>query len=181
MRARALGDRDGRRPPYSVNVSRSVAAGVAGCRDTVHATHPRESARVKFTTHKMIQFFHCDPAGIVFYPQYFYILSESKEDFLMHIGHPMHRMINEQRRGWPMVRLETDFKRRSRYGDRIEVDIEVFKLGAASLGLQYTVRGDDGERLVAKSIIVLTDLDTGQPVPIPEDMRAALANYLIPA
>jgi 4-hydroxybenzoyl-CoA thioesterase len=90
-------------------------------------------------------------------------------------------MINEQRRGWPMVRLETDFKRRSRYGDRIEVDIEVFKLGGASLGLQYTVRGDDGERLFAKSIIVLTELDSGQAVPIPEDMRAALARYLIPA
>ena len=36
---------------------------------------------MKFTTSKMIQFFHCDPAGIVFC-QYFYILSESKEDFL---------------------------------------------------------------------------------------------------
>ena len=72
----------------------------------------------------------------------------------------MHRMINEQRRGWPMVRLETDFKRRSRYGDRIEVDIELFKLGTASLGLQYTIRGDDGERLFAKSTIVLTNLDT---------------------
>jgi len=32
---------------------------------------------VKFTARKMIQFFHCDPAGIVFYPQYFCILSES--------------------------------------------------------------------------------------------------------
>ena len=73
---------------------------------------------MKFTTGKMIQFFHCDPAGIVFYPQYFYILSESKEELHAH-GHPMYRMINEQRRGWPMVRLETDFKRRSRYGDRI--------------------------------------------------------------
>ena len=134
---------------------------------------------MKFTTGKMVQFFHCDPAGIVFYPQYFYILSESKEDFLMHIGHPMHRMINEQRRGWPMVRLETDFKRRSRYGDRIEVDIELFKLGTASLGLQYTIRGEDGERLFAKSTIVLTDLDTGQPVPIPHDMRGALAPYLV--
>ena len=60
---------------------------------------------MKFTTRKMIQFFHCDPAGIVFYPQYFTILSEAKEEFLIHIGHPMHRMINERRRGWPMVRL----------------------------------------------------------------------------
>ena len=136
---------------------------------------------MKFTTRRMIQFFHCDPAGIVFYPQYFYILSESKEEFLTHIGHPMHRMINEQRRGWPMVRLETDFKRRSRYGDQVEIDIELFKIGGSSLGVQYTVRGEDGERLFVKSTIVLTDLDSGKPVPIADDMRAALTPYLIAA
>ena len=100
---------------------------------------------MKFTTHKMIQFSHCDPAGIVFYPQFFYILSESKEDFLIDIGHPQHHYINKLRKGWPMVRLETDFKRPSRYGDQIDVDIEVFKLGNSSLGLEYTIRGDDGE------------------------------------
>jgi 4-hydroxybenzoyl-CoA thioesterase len=78
-----------------------------------------------------------------------------------------------------MVRLETDFKRRSRYGDQVEIDIELFKLGGSSLGVQYTVRGEDGERLFAKSIIVLTDLDTGQAVQIGDDMRAALAPYLV--
>ncbi len=133
---------------------------------------------MKFTTHKMIQFSHCDPAGIVFYPQFFYILSESKEDFLMHIGHPQHHYINKLRTGWPMVRLETDFKRPSRYGDQIDVDIEVFKLGNSSLGLEYTIRGDDGERLVANSVIVLTNLDTGKPQPIPDDLRAALTPYM---
>ena len=126
----------------------------------------------------MIQFSHCDPAGIVFYPQFFYILSESKEDFLMHIGHPQHHYINKLRTGWPMVRLETDFKRPSRYGDQIDVDIEVFKLGSTSLGLEYTIRGDDGKRLVAKSVIVLTNMDTGKPLPIPDDLRAALTPYL---
>jgi 4-hydroxybenzoyl-CoA thioesterase len=126
----------------------------------------------------MIQFSHCDPAGIVFYPQFFYILSESKEDFLIHIGHPQHHYINKLRKGWPMVRLETDFKLPSRYGDQIDVDIEVFKLGNTSLGLQYTIRGDDGERLVADSTIVLTNLDTGKPLPIPDDLRAALTPYL---
>ena len=59
------------------------------------------------------------------------------------------------------------------------MDIELFKLGTSSLGLQYTIRGDDGERLVARSIIVLTDLDTGEALAIPDDMRSALAPYLV--
>jgi 4-hydroxybenzoyl-CoA thioesterase len=134
---------------------------------------------MKFTSHTMIQFHHCDPAGIVFYPQFFYILSECKEEFLMHIGHPMYRLINEKGIGWPMVKLETEFKRPSRYGDQVDIDIEVFRIGGASLGLKYTLRGADGERLVAKTVIVLTNMEAGKPVPIPDDMRAALEPYLI--
>ena len=135
---------------------------------------------MKFITRKMIQFHHCDPAGIVFYPQYFYILHEAKEEFLAHVGHPMHRMVNVQRRGWPIVKLETAFMRPSRYGDPVDVEIGLSKLGSASVGLVYTLRGADGERLVARSVIVLTDLDTGKPVPMPDDLRAALAPYVDP-
>ncbi|MFN0040940.1 MAG: acyl-CoA thioesterase [Burkholderiales bacterium] len=134
-----------------------------------------------FTARRMIQFHHCDPAGIVFYPQFFYIFSEVKEQFLMHIGQPMHRMINESRIGWPMVRMEVDFRKPSRYGDEVEIDIALFKLGGASIGLQYTLRGPDGERLVARTVIVLTNLVTGKPVPISEEIRVALAPYLITA
>ncbi|MGD2140873.1 MAG: thioesterase family protein [Burkholderiales bacterium] len=136
---------------------------------------------MKFTTRKMVQFSNCDPFGIVFYPQYFYILSEAKEDFLSHIGHPHHHYINDLRLGWPMVRLETDFKRPSKYGDQIDVEIAVFKLGGSSLGLEYTIRGDDGEeRLVTRSTIVLTDMQSARPVPIGDDLRAALAPYVKP-
>ena len=34
-----------------------------------------------FSTPKKIRFHHCDPAGIVFYPQFFYLLHEAQEDF----------------------------------------------------------------------------------------------------
>ena len=137
---------------------------------------------MKFTTRKLVQFSNCDPFGIVFYPQYFYILSEAKEDFLLHIGHAHHHYINTLRLGWPMVRLETDFKRPTRYGETIDVDIEVFRLGGSSLGLEYTIRGDDGEvRMVTRSVIVLTDMENGKPVPIQGDLRSALTPYLKPA
>lgn len=134
---------------------------------------------MRFTTRKMVQFSNCDPFGIVFYPQYFYILSEAKEDFLTHIGHPHHHYINELHLGWPMVRLETDFKRPSKYGDQINVEIAVFKLGGSSLGLEYTIRGDDGqERMVTRTVIVLTDMQSGQPVPMGDGLRTALTRYL---
>ena len=34
-----------------------------------------------FETDKLIRFHHCDPAGIVFYPQYFVLFNELVEDW----------------------------------------------------------------------------------------------------
>lgn len=60
---------------------------------------------------------------------------------MIHIGHPQHHYINTLRIGWPMVRLETDLKRPCSYCDQIDVDIELFKLGESSLGLEYAIGG----------------------------------------
>ncbi|MBC7576171.1 MAG: hypothetical protein H7312_02260 [Tardiphaga sp.] len=54
-----------------------------------------------FTKKKLIRFHLCDPAGIVFYPQYFYLLSEAMEDFMAAAGKPQHEQINVLRRRWP--------------------------------------------------------------------------------
>ncbi len=125
-----------------------------------------------FTTDKQIRFQHCDPAGIVFYPQYFYLLSEAMEDFMAAAGHAHHVQI-AARRGWPIVRLEVDFARMSRLGDRVSIDVVVARVGGASLGVDYAIRGDDGDRLRASTTIVHVDLDSGKAVSIPDDIRAA--------
>ena len=70
-----------------------------------------------FSTPKKIRFHHCDPAGIVFYPQFFYLLHEAQEDFFTHIGFPEHEMINAGY-GVPIVDLKTRFLGMCRNGDR---------------------------------------------------------------
>ena len=127
----------------------------------------------------MIQFYHCDPAGIVYYPRIFDICSDVKEEFLTHIGFAHHRSINHDRIGWPIVRLETDFKAVSRYGDQIEIDIALWRLGATSIGLQYRFRGDDGERVLSRSVLVYMSLVTHKPVEMSDAMRAAFEQYLM--
>ena len=132
-----------------------------------------------FTTDKEIRFHHCDPAGIVFYPQYFYLLSEAMEDFMAAAGKPQHEQINVLRRGWPIIKLDVDFLRMSRYGDRVAIDVVVRRIGGASLALDYLIRGAEGDRLKARSVVVHVDLDTDQAIPIPDDVRAAFLPYLV--
>lgn len=130
----------------------------------------------------MIQFYHCDPAGIVYYPRFFDICMDAKELFYTHIGFPHHVSINRDRVGWPIVRLETDFKSVSRFGDNIEIDVQLWKLGGSSVGLQYRFRGEDGsERLLCRSVVVRMSLDSGKPLAMPDEMRAAFEPYLIDA
>jgi 4-hydroxybenzoyl-CoA thioesterase len=134
-----------------------------------------------FTTAKQIRFHHCDPAGIVFYPQYLYLLSEAMEDFMAAAGKPQHEQINVLRRGWPIIRLEVDFVKMSRYGDVVEIDVVVARIGGASLGLDYVIRGADGARLKASTTVVHVDLETDRAMAIPDDVRAAFLPHVVAA
>jgi 4-hydroxybenzoyl-CoA thioesterase len=136
-------------------------------------------ANQTYTARRMIQFAHCDPAGIVFYPRFFDICLDVKEEFMEHVGFAHHHSINVEKIGWPIVRLECDFKRPCRYADHIEIDLQLWRLGDASMGLQYRFRGPDGERLLVKSVIVRMDLQTQKPIVMTSDMRAAFGAYLI--
>lgn len=136
-------------------------------------------AHKTYTARRMIQFAHCDPAGIVFYPRFFDICLDVKEEFMEHVGFAHHHSINTLKVGWPIVRLETDFKKPCRYADHIEVDINLWRLGDASMGLQYRFRGDDGERLLVRSVIVRMSLETGKPLIMPPEMKAGFGEYLL--
>ena len=130
-----------------------------------------------FSVEKAIRFHHCDPAGIVFYPQYFYLLSEAMEDFMAAAGKPQHEQINVLRRGWPIIKLDVDFVRMSRYGDVVTIDVHVKRIGGASLALDYVIRGPDGDRLQASTTVVHVDLATDRAITIPDDVRAAFQRY----
>ena len=81
------------------------------------ATHgPR---RPLFRRERVVHFSDCDPAGIVFYPQYFVMLNSHIEDwFTEGLGVDYYALVAERRIGLPTVRLEVDFVAVSRMGDR---------------------------------------------------------------
>jgi 4-hydroxybenzoyl-CoA thioesterase len=139
---------------------------------------------MKFTAHKLVRFHHCDPAGIVFYPQFLYLLHEVQEDFLAHIGFPEHVLIAGGT-GVPIVDLKVEFLGMCRHGDPLAITLELTRLGNASMGMQYEIHcnspspGSDGAiKLRAHGVVVYSELPHGKPVPLPDDMRNALLPYL---
>jgi 4-hydroxybenzoyl-CoA thioesterase len=137
---------------------------------------------VPYERDKLIRFHHCDPAGIVFYPQYFVLMNELVEDWFDEgLGHPFGTFHGIERLGLPMAHLECDFLVPSRVGDRLTFRLEVEKLGNASMTLAVTASRSGVVRIRARLVVVLAAMDTGKPVPIAGELRERFTRFLMPA
>jgi 4-hydroxybenzoyl-CoA thioesterase len=137
---------------------------------------------MRFETARTVRFADCDPAGIVFFPQYLVMLNTLVEEWFDEALHiPYAQLIGERRLGLPTVRLEVDFTAVSRHGERLEQRLTVVRAGRSSLELQLEFLGGDELRLRARQVLVCTSLLTHRPQPLPDDVRAALQPYLLQA
>ncbi len=130
-----------------------------------------------FSRERLIRFSDCDPAGIVFYPQYFVMFNGLVEDWFnegLEVGYQ--RTVIERRIGLPTVRLEADFTAVSAMGDRVLLSLGVERLGGSSLTLRLHCVGqaDGVTRMSMRQVLVTTSLDSHRAVPIPHDIRAAI-------
>jgi 4-hydroxybenzoyl-CoA thioesterase len=123
-----------------------------------------------------IEFNHCDPAGIVFYPRYFEMVNSVIENFFADVvGRSFASMHNGASNGVPTVAMEAVFQRPSRLGDKVRFTLRVEKVGGSSVKMGIEGHGPDGLRL--KVGMTLAWIDGMKAAPWPADMRAALQAY----
>ena len=138
--------------------------------------HADPSPAARFERVYPIRFSHCDPAGIVFFPQYLVLFNHLVEDwFTEGLGVDYAQMLGARRIGLPIVRLECDFRAISRMGDAVTFGLVTERVGGRSLTLALTARVADELRVTARQVLVFTDLDTHRAIDLPADVRAALA------
>lgn len=125
-----------------------------------------------------VPFSVCDPAGIMFFAQYYIMFQNLVDDWVTErLGISYADLLGPRRVGLPTVRFETDFRAPSSMGDSITLGLAVEHLGRSSLVLALDVRGAEGVRVQAKQVIVCTSLDTHRPMPFPDDVRGAIATF----
>ncbi len=131
-----------------------------------------------FYSDMLVRFSHCDPAGIVFYPQYFIMFNGLVEDwFNQGLGVNYARYITEHRLGFPIVKLECDFVAPSKIGEIITLGLKLERLGKSSMAIAVDCRYSHEERLHAKFVLVAMDLDAQRARPIPEDLRELMLAF----
>ena len=138
------------------------------------APHP-----IRFERSCRIRFAHCDPAGIVFYPQYYVMFQGLVEDwFDQALGIPYHEVIGPRRIGLPTVHIATDFRAPSPLGDDITLGLQCTELGTRSFTLHFEAHGADRAlRVASTQVLVTTDLSTHRAVAIPPDIRSAMQRF----
>jgi acyl-CoA thioester hydrolase len=71
-----------------------------------------------------------------------------------------------------LARVELDYRRPATFGDRLEIRIDLERIGNTSLTYLYTIDNQDGERIAdARSVLVSYDYSAGKPVAVPEEIR----------
>jgi 4-hydroxybenzoyl-CoA thioesterase len=125
-----------------------------------------------------IRFAHCDPAGIVFFPQYLVMINNLVEDWVSDaLGVPYAELLGRRRTGMPTVSLQCEFTAISRMGDDVLLGLTVERLGTRSITLQIGCRCGDEQRFRMQQVLVFTSLDTHRAVDIPADLRAAIERF----
>ena len=132
-----------------------------------------------FRTSVDVRFGDVDHAGIVFYPKFFVFFHEAFEQFFNDAGFPYHLLIDERRVGFPTVHINCDYKKPLRYGDQLDLELSVSKLGVHSATFRYVgYRHRDGLHAVTAEIVTAcVDMQSFQAVAIPDDLRALLQRF----
>lgn len=123
-----------------------------------------------------IEFNHCDPAGIVFYPRYFEMTNSVLENFFREeVDYSYHAMMADGI-GVPTARVETDFRAPSHLGEVLDWDLVVERLGNASVTFRMTATCEGKLRVAARLTLVWLGPDK-RPGRWPDHIRAALAAH----
>ena len=133
---------------------------------------------MSFTTRIIVRFGEADPAGLVYYPHLFHYCHIALEEFFAaRCGITYEQLLARERMGFPTVNVQAEFIAPLVYGDEIEAEIFVSRVGRTSATFEYVLRRTSDRVLCARATLVQVamNLDTRRAVEIPARWRQAFA------
>ncbi len=135
-----------------------------------------------FRTPIKVCFADIDNAGIVYYPRFMHYFHLAMEEFFaVEVGIDYADVLHKRNLSLPTVHLESDFRRRLRYGDHINMEVRVIHIGKTSIIWGYKgYRINDREEIVVEgqNVTVCVKTDTFEKIEVPGWLREALRNYM---
>jgi len=123
-----------------------------------------------------IEFNHCDPAGIVFYPRYFEMTNSVAENFFRDVARHPYEAMMQNGQGVPTARIEVNFRAPSRLGEVLDWSLEILRLGGSAIDMRIEANGAGIHRLTADLTLVQVD-DRGRPTRWSDEVRARITEF----
>ena len=127
-----------------------------------------------------VTFGDCDPAEIVYFPNYFRWFDTAGREFFTACGIPGWQVTKATRGiiGTPLVDVQASFKAPATYGEDIEITTWIEEWRTKSFVFRHVARRGDTVLCESTEIRVFVIQDPDRPggikaIPIPEDIRAA--------
>jgi 4-hydroxybenzoyl-CoA thioesterase len=131
-----------------------------------------------------VRFADVDHAGIVYYPRFLHYFHVCFEEFFRermgaraYVG-----LLDDRRIGFPSVKCGCEFESPLKFGDMMEIEMSVDRLGGKSVTFAYEIfrldHGDEKGRTRAafgSNVCAIVDLNRFRAVGVPEDVRSLLA------
>ncbi len=121
----------------------------------------------------------CDPAGIVFFPNFNKWMDTASLAFFMACGIPPWRELVKTRGiiGTPLLEINTRFIKPATYGETLEVHTSVESWAAKTFRQRHVIkRGDDliceGTEVRAFCVRDADNPDRIRAIPVPDDIKA---------
>jgi 4-hydroxybenzoyl-CoA thioesterase len=130
--------------------------------------------------HKVeVCFGDCDPAGIVFFPNFSKWMDQASLAFFMACGVPPWRELVKTRGiiGTPLLEIRTRFLKPATYGETIEIHTTVEEWAIKTFRHRHVVRRGDDLLCEGTEVRAFCQRDPANPdrikaIPIPEDLNA---------
>ena len=134
----------------------------------------------QFRHRRRVHFQDTDSAGIIHFSNYFRYMEETETEFLFAMAKQAGETDFEEWFLSPRVGVQAEFIAPTRFGDWLDVLLQVEHIGRASIGFVFRFERD-GE-LVAKGSMRAVYVNKGsdgkmQSMPIPEKLRPLLDAY----
>ena len=122
----------------------------------------------------VVQFEDTDAGGIVYHSNYINFAERGRTALLRLCDIKMQDLIDRDE-VIVIRRVEIDYKRPSKMGERLIITSDEFEMTKVSLYMRQTVADEDGNiRAVLKVHGAFVSVSTGRPIRIPEDVRDKL-------
>jgi YbgC/YbaW family acyl-CoA thioester hydrolase len=131
------------------------------------------------TIKRRINFYNCDPAGILFYGNIFFFCHSAYEELISSFNLKINYWQNDEF-VVPIIKSTADYLKPFKHGDELTIEVSATELRESSFELNYKCSNQSGDVCAeVKTVHVLIDKKTWQKKELTPELKDGLKNHLI--